>query len=143
MMCAGKYTSKKNHFAATGRERYDWGMNILRLLPTILSLLVLGAHYLRSGPYLFVLILLGLPFLLFIKKAWVARLMQVVLILGALEWIRTTYNLIVERQLFGEPWTRMAIILGTVAAVAAASAFSFQSKALKERYGLGEKKTLQ
>lgn len=115
-------------------------MTFLRLLPAVLSLLVLGAHYLRSGPFALVLILAGLPFLLFVKKAWVARLMQVVLFFGTFEWIRTTYSLIVERQLLGESWTRMAIILGTVAAVSAASALVFQSKALKERYGLGVEK---
>ena len=112
-------------------------MIFLRLLPVILSLLVLGAHYLRSGPFFLVLLLVGLPFLLFVKKIWVARLMQIVLILGALEGVRTLVDLIAERQLLGEPWTRMAIILGTVAAVSAASAFAFQSKALKERYELG------
>ena len=111
-------------------------MTFLRLIPAILSLLVLAAHYLRSGPFLLVLILAGMPLLLFIKKAWVARLMQVVFFFGTLEWIRTTYNLIIERQLLGESWARLAIILGTVAVVSAASALAFQSKALKERYEL-------
>ena len=112
-------------------------MVFLRLLPVILSFLVLGAHYLRSGPFILVLILLGLPFVLFVKKEWAARLIQVVLILGALEWIRTLVALIQERLVFGEPWTRMAIILGTVALFTGASALVFRANILKERYGLG------
>jgi hypothetical protein len=34
----------------------------------------------------------------------------------------------------GEPWTRMAIILGVVAVITAASALVFRSRALRERY---------
>ncbi|MBT3323249.1 MAG: hypothetical protein HN392_13275 [Anaerolineae bacterium] len=111
-------------------------MIFLRLLPVILSLLVLGAHYLRSGPFSLVLVLAGLPFLLFVKKTWVARLIQVVLILGACEWIRTLFNLVAERQLLGEPWTRLALILGVVALFTGCSALVFRSSALQERYEL-------
>ena len=114
-------------------------MNILRLLPVILSLLVLGAHYFRSGIYFIVVIILGLLGLLFVKKAWVARLTQVVLVLGMLEWIRTLFELVAVRQTFGQPWARMAVILGSVALLTGASALVFRSSALKEKYGLSPK----
>ncbi|MBT7190201.1 MAG: hypothetical protein HN560_11180 [Anaerolineae bacterium] len=113
-------------------------MTFLRLLPVILSILVIGAHYLRSGPMALVLLAVFLPFLLFVKKAWVPRLMQLVLILGALEWVRTLLELVAERQALGEPWTRLAIILGVVALFTGGSALVFRSAALKERYELGE-----
>ena len=114
-------------------------MNILRLLPVILSLLVLGAHYFRSGIYFVVALILGLLALLFVKKAWVARLTQVVLVLGTFEWIRTLFELVAVRQTFGQPWTRMAVILGVVALLTGASALVFRIPALKEKYGLSPK----
>ena len=114
-------------------------MNILRLLPVILSLLVLGAHYFRSGIYFVVALILGLLALLFVKKAWVARLTQVVLVLGMLEWIRTLFELVAVRQAFGQPWARMVAILGVVALFTGASALAFRSPALKERYELVKK----
>jgi len=101
-------------------------------------MILIGAHYLRSGPMALVLLAVSLPFLLLVKKAWVARLIQLVLILGALEWVRTLLELITERQALGEPWTRMAIILGVVALFTASSALVFRNSELKKRYELGE-----
>ena len=113
-------------------------MTFLRLLPVILSLIILGAHYLRSGPMALVLLAIFLPFLLFVKKTWVARLIQLVLILGVLEWVKTLFELVAERQALGEPWTRLAIIIGVVALFTGGSALVFRSTPLKERYELGE-----
>ena len=114
-------------------------MTFLRLLPVILSMIVIGAHYLRSGPIALVLLAISLPFLLFVKKAWVARLIQLVLMLGALEWIRTLFDLVAERQALGEAWTRLAIIIGAVALFTGCSALVFRSSAQKKRYELGER----
>ena len=118
-------------------------MTFFRLLPVILSILVLGAHYLRSGPFLLVLLAIVLPFLLFVKKVWVARLMQIVLILGSLEWARTLLDLVAKRQALGESWTRLALILGLVALFTGCSALVFRSSALKERYEFGENSNKQ
>lgn len=109
----------------------------LFFVPIVLSLAVLGAHFLRFGSYLGVFAALLLIALLFLRKPWVARLMQVVLVLGALEWLRTAYELGQMRALQGEPYGRMLVILGVVAAVALCSALLFQSKTLREMYGLG------
>jgi len=76
--------------------------------------------------------------LLFVRQEWVARLMQVVLVLGGLEWIRTLYELAQVRAAMGEPYLRMMIILGIVAAVTAGSALLFQSQTLKRIYGMDE-----
>jgi hypothetical protein len=62
--------------------------------------------------------------------------MQVVLILGALEWLHTLYGLVQMRAALGEPYGRMLIILASVAAITACSALVFQSKTLKSVYGL-------
>ena len=103
-------------------------------VPIALSLVVLGAHFMRYGNSIAVLGLAGLIALLLVRQPWVARLMQVVLILGALEWIRTLYELAQVRAALGQPYTRMVVILGVVAAVTFCSALLFQSPTLKGIY---------
>ena len=112
-------------------------MTGLMYVPIVLSILVLGAHFLRSGSLLVVFAALGLVALLPLRRPWVARLVQAVLALGTLEWARTLVTLTTRRLQAGEPYLRMALILGAVAAVSAASALLFQSKWMRERYGLG------
>jgi len=109
---------------------------VLLLLPVVLSLAVLGAHFLRYGSSIGVLAALLLIALLFLRRPWVARVMQVVLALGTLEWLRTMYELGHMRALQGQPYGRMLVILGIVAAVTLCSALLFQSKTLKTMYGL-------
>ena len=110
--------------------------NVLLLTPVVISLLVLGAHFLRYGFSIGVIAALLLIALLFVRQPWVARVMQVVLVLGALEWLRTMYELGHVRALHGQPYGRMLAILGVVAAVTLCSALVFQSKTLKKTYGL-------
>ena len=105
-------------------------------VPVVLSLVVLGAHFMRYGDTIFVVGALVLIALLFVRQPWVARLMQVVLVLGALEWLHTLYGLVQMRAALGEPYSRMLIILASVAAITACSALVFQSKTLKRVYGL-------
>ena len=52
-------------------------------VPIVLSLLVLGAHFLRYGNTIVVISIVALMGLLFVPRWWVARLMQVVFALGA------------------------------------------------------------
>ena len=108
----------------------------LLYIPVVLSLVVLGAHFMRYGDTILVVGAVALIALLFVRQPWVARLIQIVLILGALEWVRTLYELLQTRIALGEPYGRMLIILGSVATVTACSALVFQSKALKGVYGL-------
>lgn len=109
-------------------------MTALLLAPVVLSTLVLGAHFLRSGHSAIVLlVLLTLP-LLAVRRPWVRRVVQVVLALGALEWVRTAVSLVQLRLMLGQPYTRMAIILGVVALVTLLSALVFETRRLRERY---------
>ena len=109
-------------------------MNVFRLLPVILSLILLAAHFYRSGQVIVTALCLALPLLLFLRKAWVPRLFQVLLILGALEWLRALYGFAAMRIAFGEPWTRLAVILGAVALFTALSGMVFKNRALLDRY---------
>ncbi len=116
-------------------------MNVIKLLPVIFSFLLLAAHFLRAGLIPFVAIALLLPFLLFIRRIWIARFIQLTLLIGALEWLRTLFVLINIRQEAGQPWTRLAVIIGIVAAVTGFSALIFQCKSLKTRYKLANSST--
>jgi len=114
-------------------------MNFIKLLPVILSLLLLGAHFLRAGMIIQVLFAVAIPFMLLIRKPWVARVIQIVLVLGGLEWIKTAIALIRIRQSTGAPWERLALILGGAALLTMCSALVFRSKSLRERYGYADR----
>lgn len=108
----------------------------LLYIPVVLSFLVLGAHYLRDGGFLGVFVALAFIVLLFLHRPWVARLVQAALVLGALEWLRTMYELAQIRAFHGQPYGRMLVILGVVAAVTLCSALVFQAPAMKDAYRL-------
>lgn len=109
---------------------------VLLYFPIVLSLVVLGAHFMRYGDNIFVAVAALMIALLFVRQPWVARLAQVVLVLGALEWVYTLYGHIQLRAAMDQPYARMAIILGTVAAVTLCSALLFQAKELRKIYRL-------
>ena len=109
-------------------------MNVLRLLPVILSFGLLAAHFYRAGYPALTLCCIGVLILLFIRKSWVPRLFQFLLILGALEWLRSLYFLAAMRIAWDQPWTRMAIILAAVALFTALSALVFSSRGMRARY---------
>ena len=77
--------------------------------------------------------------LLFLRRPWVARLVQVALVLGALEWARTIYQLVQMRVAHDAPFLRMAIILGAVATITAVSALLFQTRTMQRIYRLDRK----
>ena len=62
--------------------------------------------------------------------------MPVALLLGTFEWLRTMYALASVRALHGQPYGRMLVILGIVAAITLCSALLFQSRTLKTLYGI-------
>ena len=111
-------------------------MNLLRLLPVLFSFGLIAAHFSRANLFPLVLVSLAIPFLLFIKKAWAARAIQLLLLLGAAEWIRAMFGYIAIRKEIGEDWTRLAIILIAVALLTASSGLVFRGKSLKKRFQL-------
>ena len=109
-------------------------MTALLLTPVVLSVLVLGAHFLRGGHGAIVLLLLLTLPLLAVRRPWVRRVLQAVLVLGALEWVRTLVSLVQLRMALGQPYTRMAVILGAVALVTLLSALVLETRRLRARY---------
>ncbi len=103
----------------------------------VLSLVVLGAHFLRDGNTPLVAACLVLIGLLPIRHVLVARLVQAALVLGSLEWLWTLYRLLEVRIALGQPYTRMTVILAVVAAITFCSALLFQTRALRQVYQPG------
>lgn len=103
-------------------------------MPVILSLVLLGAHFLRDSAWVGVFACLLLLTLLFVRRPWAARVIQVALVLGALEWAHTLYELVTIRMAHGQPVMRMLFILGIVETITLFSALSFETAALKRIY---------
>ncbi|HSG97108.1 MAG TPA: hypothetical protein VLA11_03885 [Woeseiaceae bacterium] len=111
-------------------------MRALLFIPIVLSLVVLGAHFLRDGFDVGVAVCVVLIGLLFVRRVWAARIIQLALVLGAFEWVLTLYTLAQVRAAHGMPATRLVIILAAVAVVTLLSTFLFQTSALKNIYKL-------
>ena len=103
-------------------------MKILKLLPVILSMLLLGAHFYRAGHLLFAIGALLSLGLLCIRKPQATWLMQGLLAAGAAEWLITVILLVTDRQAQGLPWLRLAIILSLVSLCTLLSALPFRTK---------------
>ena len=97
-------------------------MSFVLLIPTFLSCLLLAAHFFFHDHLILVIASCALPLLLVPRRPWLTRLLQAMLIVGALEWVRTIFQIAAVRQAKGDNWHRMAIILGSVAAFTAISA---------------------
>jgi len=112
-------------------------MTFAALLAPALSALLLAAHFLRSGQWAGFVASLRLLAVLAVPRRWAARAAQAVLLLGGAEWLRTLIGLVAARREERAPYVRLAVILGTVAALTAASALLFESRWLRDRYRRG------
>jgi hypothetical protein len=111
-------------------------MNAFRLIPVILSFLLLGAHFYRAGLVPLTVLSVAILLLLFMKKSWVPSLFQGLLILASLEWLRALYFIAAMRIAWDQPWTRLAVILGAVALFTLLSGLVFKSARLRTYYGV-------
>lgn len=109
-------------------------VTLLQLLPVVASLLVLGAHFLRGGNVVLVVLVLAALGLLGVRRPWAARTVQAVLLLGAVEWVRSLVELASWRAQTGQPATRLVVILGSVAIFTGLSALVFRTTRLRLRF---------
>jgi len=114
-------------------------MLLLRLAPVVLAALLLGAHFYRAGALWLAALAVAALALLFMRRPWAARALQAGLVAGAIEWVRTLATLAAERVSFGQPYARMALILGAVALVTALAALVFEMREVRSRYGLQQR----
>jgi hypothetical protein len=108
----------------------------------MLSFVVLAAHFVRHGHPVFVFLSVAAIGLAAVPRRWAARVLQVALLLGAAEWVRTLIVLVRLRTGHGEPANRAAIILSVVAAVTAASALAFQTRRARARFRARASRTI-
>ncbi len=100
----------------------------------LISSVLLAAHFSRVDLKGISLLCLLFPLILLIKKAWTLRIFQVYLILGAVIWVQRMLALRSLRIAAGEPWLRLAFILGAVALFTLLSAVIMEKKSFKRRY---------
>ena len=104
------------------------------IVPTLLSCLVLAAHFMRNDQLTLMVLSCAAPMLLLFRNKWATRALQAMLVIGALEWLRTTLEIRAVRIDEGRDWHRMAVILCSVAAFTAASAAAYLLPSLRRHY---------
>jgi len=111
-------------------------MTVLRLVPAVLSLLLLAAHYYRAGLLPVAVVIIVSMLSLFVRREWSLKIARLLLFAGGFEWIRITFLLTSARQAAGAPWMRLAIILGSVAVICYAALALLYSQSVKKMYGV-------
>lgn len=109
-------------------------MTALQLTPTVLAVLVFCAHCFRSGLIFLIPPLLISLGLLVYRSGAVARFFQLLLLAISGVWIFTALRIGLQRMDAGEPWLRMALILGGVAGFTLFAAALWESDTLLRRY---------
>ncbi len=113
-------------------------MNFVRLLPAIFSTLLIAAHFSRAGMNALAIVLLFLPFTFFIKKPYVLRVWQFFLTVAGLIWIKVGVEMLQLRIATEQPWLRLVIIIGTIAAFNGFAAVWMENKRIKSFFGFEE-----
>ena len=111
-------------------------MNLVRLFPVFFSFLLIAAHFQRAGFSFLAVVCLLAPGLLYFTRPWSIRIIQALMFLAAIEWVRTLIYLVQLRQDADMPWMRLAIIIGAVALFTAFSTLVFRHRNLKRKYNL-------
>jgi hypothetical protein len=109
-------------------------MTVLALTPAVIGMLLLAAHFLRMGAWTAVIALIFLIPLVGLRRWWVPRVFQLVLGLGALEWVRTLLVFRALRIARDMPHVRMAAILLGVALFTALAAALFELPRVRRWY---------
>jgi hypothetical protein len=105
-----------------------------RLIPVIVSCILMAAHFSRAGREALMLAALALPLLLLVRQPWSARTVQLALVVAGFEWLRSIWAIASRRIEAGQPWLRMALILGLVTAFTWASALVFRSPVMRRTW---------
>jgi hypothetical protein len=107
---------------------------IIRLIPLIIAFLLLGAHFLRSGHLILAGVSVLAPLLLLIKKPWILLFVKWLDYSAAIVWIQTTFSLVQQRRMAGDPWVRMLLILSGVTVLTLCAGYLLNSDIVKRRY---------
>ena len=111
-------------------------MLVLQVILVVVCLLMLWAHFLRAGAILLAAFCVAMMALLFVRRPWAGRVLQVVLVFGMAVWLLTLVSTATDRIAQGDPWLRLVAILGMVAGVTGLTARTLQRGALGRHFGL-------
>jgi ferredoxin len=104
-------------------------------VPAVLAAGLLSAHFLRvRAPALMILPPAGL-LLLWLRRPWALRAVQLLLLCGAAFWLALLAELAGARQAMGMPWGRLAVILVAVAGLTVAAAWLLDAAPSRGRAG--------
>ncbi len=109
-------------------------MPLARLVPAMVAMLVLGAHFYRASEWIPLAVVVALIALAPLRRRWIPWLWQAALVLGTVEWLRTLAELVAVRRSLGAPWMRLAAILGAVALATLACALLFRLRSVRAYY---------
>ncbi len=111
-------------------------MAFVQLVPPALAFMLLAAHFYRGEHFVLVAAALVAALLVAVRRPWAARTLQALLVLGAIEWMRTAIELALARSARGEPFLRLAIILGAVALFTALASLLPLTRTLRAHFRL-------
>jgi hypothetical protein len=117
-----------------GRGLRAVGMAILLLFTVVFSVVMLGAHFWRAGKPLLALLCLGVLAFLGIRRRWAALIIQGLLWAGTAIWLGALWRAAAAKRAAGEPWGRLALILGAVAFFTALSSLVLEIPAIAAFY---------
>lgn len=96
---------------------------VARVVLPVLALLLLAAHFYRAGVYPLSVATIALAGLCFVARLWAGRTLALVLLLGAIEWLRTAWVIATLRDAMELPYGRLLVILGAVAVFTLVAAY--------------------
>lgn len=103
-----------------------------------LTIVVLGAHFLRAGNYSLTLCVMGVLFFHCSQSAWKNYSVAFFLLWGVVEWGQTASFLILMRSKLGVPWFRGAAIIISVAFISSLSAIYVYKQAANKNKVISE-----
>ncbi len=107
---------------------------MIRYLPIVLSALLTAAHFMRGGDFGLMTVALASPMILFKKERWALRIVQILLLAAAGVWFASLIDFVTIRKAMALPYTRLAIIIGSVMLFHALTALYMESKYFTTRY---------
>ena len=117
-MCAGIKAASGEGMSSmnSGEKSPDKQLAAGWLAIPILGLVILAAHFLRFGDTGLAVSIVAIAGLCFTRFAWARLVCAVVLFLGSFLWVKTGIDFVQIRMAVGQPWIRLAVIMGSVCA---------------------------
>ena len=107
---------------------------LFRIVWYCLAALLLGAHFLRAGNMLLVLLCIAAPFVFIYRRRPSLVLLQALAYGAAATWLYTAWQLVQVRQSLGQNWALAAAILGGVALYTLLAGLLLNSRVMREHY---------